>query len=819
MESRDEKIQDLPNTGVIGQLFADAEAGVVSAQFDLAQAYENGTGIVADIPESIRWLRIAADNQHPGALYRLGIAFQRGISLQQDSSAAVECFTKGAELGDIPCQCALADAYRDGRGIAKDETVAVHWYTKASEQGNANAQYRLGKMYRYGTGVQRDIAAAIQFFTAAAEQGHAEAAATLEKAKVLLESSQYATSIKSKPEKRIHSEPQPKRTIPFVMIDTSVLMKDPDVVRRVTENKGISCVCYAVLSELDHNKTNEKPVTPGSTITVGDNAKTLLRELAKTNPLALQYLPEGGQPIQGDLIKQFSFIGNPLLVFTRKSQRGNFDNDAKIIAIAHDYGMIIITADSGLQVRAQAQGVEGELWTGPNHAKSKASNAIKHAANRPQLVPFALCKTPISETPTLLRTSAIPKEGDSLSSGNSGTVRLVKIISAGGEGTIFDTDHTDRVCKIYHKDCLTSSRQKKIELMLSRKIVKEGICWPVDFVTNSAGQFVGYLMPRAKGKPMQHTMFVKPVLEKSFPTWSRIDLVDLCIAFLDKIAYLHSLNIIVGDINPLNVLITDQSNNIWFVDTDSFQIEGFPCPVGTVNYTAPEIQGINYAEFMRTREHELFAISTMLFMILHPGKPPYAQQGGGDPAENIKKQNFAYPYGKDVSGKAPEGPWQNIWANLPGKIKEAFWNTFKNNQRIEVGDWKKLLELYRTEILKGWHSNEIFPTTFKIVDPVEAVCGNCSEKVVASEKRYQRMISEGKPYYCGKCMANIRLQILARKAREANQSVKISRSNSTKSPFYTQTPKSPRKTHYQQNTLSSKGVVGEIFDAIFNLFR
>ena len=428
-------------------------------------------------------------------------------------------------------------------------------------------------------------------------------------------------------------------------------------------------------------------------------------------------------------------------------------------------------------------------------------------------------KAPTIERPTSLTVAGIPTEGDIVSSGDHGRVRLLKTLSAGGEGTIFETDRGDRVCKIYHKDRLTSLRKKKVELMLSRKIVKEGICWPVDFVTDSSGQFVGYLMPRAKGKPMQHTMFVKPVLEKSLPAWSRIDLVNLCIAFLDKIAYLHSINIIVGDINPLNVLVTDQSNNLWIVDTDSFQIEGFPCPVGTVNYTAPEIQGINYAEFMRTREHELFAVATMLFMILHPGKPPYAQQGGGDPADNIKKQNFAYPYGKDVSGKAPEGPWQNIWANLPGKIKEAFWNTFKNNQRIDVADWKKLLKLYRSEILKGWHSNEIFPTTFKIVDPIEVVCGNCSEKVTASEKRYQRMISEGKPYYCGKCMANIRLQILARKAREANQSVKSGRANSTRPPFYAQSPYSTRKPYHQQSSQGPKSSVGGIFDEIFNLFR
>jgi len=286
MEAMEEKLS-LQNGAPIGQLFADAEAGLATAQFNLAQAYEAGIGLAVDIPESIRWYKTAAENHHPGALYRVGIALQRGISLEQDSKAAVEYFQKGAELGDIQCQCALADAYRDGRGIDKDGTLAINWYKKASDQGNANAQYRIGKIYRYGTGVPRDNTLAIKYFSAAAEQGHTEAAAALEKAHAYVQSAPQVKPIKSDPEPQALEEPQPKRSVPFVMIDTSVLMKDPDVMRRVTGNKGIPCICYAVLSELDHNKNNTKSAAPDSNYTVGSNAKTLLRELAKTRPISL----------------------------------------------------------------------------------------------------------------------------------------------------------------------------------------------------------------------------------------------------------------------------------------------------------------------------------------------------------------------------------------------------------------------------------------------------------------------------------------------------------------------------------------------------
>ena len=36
------------------------------------------------------------------------------------------------------------------------------------------------------------------------------------------------------------------------------------------------------------------------------------------------------------------------------------------------------------------------------------------------------------------------------------------------------------------------------------------------------------------------------------------------------------MNILVGDINAHNLLVTQDSTKLWMVDTDSFQIEGFP---------------------------------------------------------------------------------------------------------------------------------------------------------------------------------------------------------------------------------------------------
>lgn len=151
---------------------------------------------------------------------------------------------------------------------------------------------------------------------------------------------------------------------------------------------------------------------------------------------------------------------------------------------------------------------------------------------------------------------------------------------------------------------------------------------------------MGYVMQKAHGHPLQKSVFVKPLLSQRFPQWQRENLVNVCISFLEHMQYLHDLNVLVGDINPMNVLVDGDGTSVFIVDTDSFQVEGFPCPVGTVNFSPPHLQNKNFKSILRTEDDELFAIATMLFMILVPGKPPYSQQGGESPEKNILEANY-----------------------------------------------------------------------------------------------------------------------------------------------------------------------------------
>ncbi len=370
-----------------------------------------------------------------------------------------------------------------------------------------------------------------------------------------------------------------------VLIDTSVLLDDPDVMVRVIANKGLPFITNTILLELDFNKKGEEPINR--------NARRMFRAFANDSAIDMSQMPDGKPMRQGDSLRQLTFNGSPVYVLVRGTHTSRSNNDSKIIEVAKDYGMIIITRDNGLKVRAETEGVEAHVWTGQKTTTRPPRTTPQRSrrTTTPAPQPFATPVSPLAERDSLLNVSDLPREGGAVLTRKNGRINLLKPLNSGGEGTIYETDRPGIVCKIYRKHRLTELRRKKIELMLTRDISEIGICWPLDLALNTDNEFVGYVMPRAHGKPIQSTMFVKPVLEKTFPNWTRADLVNVCIAFLKQIAYLHRLNILIGDINPMNFLVDADSTHLWLVDTDSFQIEGFPCPVGTVNFTAPEIQG------------------------------------------------------------------------------------------------------------------------------------------------------------------------------------------------------------------------------------
>ena len=366
---------------------------------------------------------------------------------------------------------------------------------------------------------------------------------------------------------------------------------------------------------------------------------------------------------------------------------------------------------------------------------------------------------------TPLTFSAIPKEGDRVtweSRDNRGSLTLGSLLGEGGEGSVYEGDR-NTVVKVFDKSHLTRHRKEKIELLVSRGLRADGMCVPSAVVTNHLGEFVGYVMPRASGREFQRTIFNKRKFENEYPHWKKADLVEVCVAFLEKVKYLHSMNIILGDINPKNLMVDDKKN-VFIIDADSWQLEGYPCPVGTPMFTSPAMLGKTYADDLRTTDDELFSVATMLFMIVMTGQFPYIRTGtDGDMVQLIREGNFAFQYENRNNKDQPGGDWKYMWSHIHKPVKDLFWHTFhregkRYSNRPEVAEWLTAFTAYK-EYLGNTRtnfdpmSNDVYPIRNKAFKPDTPIhdCPICGRKNAIAGIWMDDAEEYSVPRQCNKC--------------------------------------------------------------------
>ena len=267
--------------------------------------------------------------------------------------------------------------------------------------------------------------------------------------------------------------------------------------------------------------------------------------------------------------------------------------------------------------------------------------------------------------------------GDILFSDSGKRIVLGDAIAEGGEGSVFNVhaaSETPLVAKLYHPNQRMRWREQKLQRMCSLPIRSPCVAWPHEILYDELRRFVGVLMPRVDGVPLGAFAFHAELLKNQFPSWSRYELTRLCLNLSESVHTLHRYGVIPGDVHPGNVLVSPHGSVHW-IDADSFQIEDYPCSVGTERFRAPELHG-NFGDFLRTRSHDAYALSVLLFMTLTLGLSPFARQGGEDDMrEAAGKGVLPYPFAsyKPPSGiYPPDTPGRYVWSYLPRKLRNTF---------------------------------------------------------------------------------------------------------------------------------------------------
>ncbi|ORX58087.1 HCP-like protein [Hesseltinella vesiculosa] len=152
------------------------------AAYRTAKCYEDGVGTRRDKAKAAQFYRKAATLNHPGAMYRLGLAQIKGdLGMSINIRDGHKWLKRSAEASTAEYPHALHElAQLHERGLASiiflDHEYAVRLYQEAASLHYAPSCFRLGECYEFGRlGCTVDPHLSMHYYSLAAEQGHPQA--------------------------------------------------------------------------------------------------------------------------------------------------------------------------------------------------------------------------------------------------------------------------------------------------------------------------------------------------------------------------------------------------------------------------------------------------------------------------------------------------------------------------------------------------------------------------------------------------------------------------------------------------------------------
>jgi formylglycine-generating enzyme required for sulfatase activity/tRNA A-37 threonylcarbamoyl transferase component Bud32 len=223
----------------------------------------------------------------------------------------------------------------------------------------------------------------------------------------------------------------------------------------------------------------------------------------------------------------------------------------------------------------------------------------------------------------------------------------------GGEGEIYQVLDSPLVAKIYYEEKLKPDHQKKLPILLETAekltIPKRNsfqIAWCVDLVYDSPkrNRIIGFLMQFVPGEKIVKA-YNPQERQKYFPHFNYGYLHQIAINLAKVFQEIHKHNIVMGDVNESNFLVTDYAEVI-LIDIDSVQIydtresKHYKCTVGTTGYKPPELESY---ERVRKPEHDLYGLGVLIYKLLMGGMDPFPEVEG-EKSSVYKHPRLALPF-------------------------------------------------------------------------------------------------------------------------------------------------------------------------------
>lgn len=285
-------------------------------------------------------------------------------------------------------------------------------------------------------------------------------------------------------------------------------------------------------------------------------------------------------------------------------------------------------------------------------------------------------------------------------------VPLGKELGRGGQGSVYQVRGSSSWAVKVYNQLPTADEVAKLEALVHSRTTElsDISAWPSATMHNESGQTVGFLMPLIDLREYHesHQLYSPVSRHKHFPKADWAFLVHTARNLARAFAVIHAEGHLMGDVSGRNVMVSSQGT-VLLIDTDSFQINHantvFACPVGTAEFTPPELQDARFGELLRSEQHDLFGVALLIFHLLFEGRHPYAGiHANGEipsPAQAIALGAFAYSKYPMTGVKPP--PATLSLECLPKPMQNLFERAFaepiggKVPARPTANEWEQAL--------------------------------------------------------------------------------------------------------------------------------
>jgi len=279
-----------------------------------------------------------------------------------------------------------------------------------------------------------------------------------------------------------------------------------------------------------------------------------------------------------------------------------------------------------------------------------------------------------------------------------------KPFASGGEGVLYKVEMPEKwqghVAKVYHKNKRTALREQKMQYLLKnspQNTATNSIIWCEELIYDDKGDFLGILMPLAKGRKLE--ILCSTSLPGKLPkSWYRFHRaannsmelrLRICYNLAVAIYRVHACErYILVDLKPDNVIV--QPNGlISLVDMDAVEVveDGqkiYDAPVATPEYTPPEYYQNLKADPTQQQAWDRFSLAVIFYKLLtgiHPFagsfKPPYDK--ATNLAQKIEQGLFVFNNDLDEHKKIIPPPHRDFY-KLNKKIQDLFERCFVDGQ-------------------------------------------------------------------------------------------------------------------------------------------